>query len=345
MSLQTDIQKIYVAYFNRPADVAGLQYWTKAVESGGATLSSLTQSFAASSEYLKLYAASDAQGLVSTVYKNLFGRSPEAEGLNYWTKELQEGRASIGDIAYRALNGAVGTDLQTINNKAAAAGQFTKTLAGAGSDLAYTPEVQGKARVWLSGIDHTPTSLLSAEGSVGALIGTADPIGPGRIFSFEVGVGPGQGWGSNTGAWGEHVIQDFVIGRDKLQITDPSGNKISISTPTYYLDMGNVDFMLSAEEARKNGTLEAHASVKTLKQWDYAPLMAGETALISYNWGGTRYTHLFVDDGDPAGGGVGGNGAGTAYLHWNNDLFVDLTGLSGLRIGADGVTVAGSLFV
>ena len=82
------VQRLYVAYFNRPADPAGLQAWELQLGTTAATQAQLTTlantGFSGSAEYAALYAGQSNAQIVNNLYLNLFGRSAEAAGLLHW---------------------------------------------------------------------------------------------------------------------------------------------------------------------------------------------------------------------------------------------------------------------
>ncbi len=86
------IQKLYVAYFSRPADVAGLAYWDGVVSAANGSTAAVSAAFAASAEYKAAYAGLDAYATVDKVYLNLFGRHAEPAGLNFWGQNLLNGK-------------------------------------------------------------------------------------------------------------------------------------------------------------------------------------------------------------------------------------------------------------
>ncbi len=79
MAIEIEIQKVYIAYFNRPADSAGLEYWSQAIASGQNTIQDLTDAFSTSAEYLSVYGGASNEAVISQVYQNLFGRQPEPD--------------------------------------------------------------------------------------------------------------------------------------------------------------------------------------------------------------------------------------------------------------------------
>lgn len=71
------IQKLYVAYFNRPADTAGLNFWKSVVDAAGGDTSAVSQAFSQSREYADLFVGKSSAEAIDIVYVNLFGRHAE----------------------------------------------------------------------------------------------------------------------------------------------------------------------------------------------------------------------------------------------------------------------------
>lgn len=123
-----EVQKLYVAYFGRPADPNGLEHWTNALDANAITLADVSDSFAASQEYRDTYAGLDNRAIVNDVYENLFGRAADQTGLNYWTDLMDRGIVSIDDVVRDVSEAAVGADSTAFNGKVAAASMFTLRL-------------------------------------------------------------------------------------------------------------------------------------------------------------------------------------------------------------------------
>ncbi len=196
MTLQADIQKVYIAYFNRPADAGGLAYWEQRIAGGQASLADLTQLFSGTEEYRALYAGSSNAQVVTSIYKNLFGRNPEPQGLDFWTQGLQQGQFQIGNVAYQTLNGAQLADKATIDNKAAAAADFTAYLKSTNGDAAYAGAAIQSARAWLAAISDASTTLTAAKALIDDVVdqfsGTFKPTDPARTFTFRLGRDPNE---------------------------------------------------------------------------------------------------------------------------------------------------------
>ena len=123
-----EVQKLYVAYFGRPADPDGIEHWTDALDASAITLADVSDSFAASQEYRDTYAGLDNRAIVNEVYENLFGRAADQTGLNYWADLMDRGIISIDDVVRDVSEAAVGTDSTAFNGKVAAASMFTLRL-------------------------------------------------------------------------------------------------------------------------------------------------------------------------------------------------------------------------
>lgn len=120
------IQGIYLALFGRPADPAGLAYFNK-VTNNGSDLSKIGD-LAETAEYKSRFAGKSNDEIVNSIYKSLFGRDAEPEGLAFFSNGLKNGTFTINNIAISILDGAQGSDKTTIDGKVAAADIFTSHL-------------------------------------------------------------------------------------------------------------------------------------------------------------------------------------------------------------------------
>jgi hypothetical protein len=91
------VVRLYRAYFLRNADPSGLDHWV-AVRRKGSTLSRISNSFAASSEFTRRYGTLTNRQFVELIYQNVLGRPGEATGVAYWTKQLDTKRKSRGQV-------------------------------------------------------------------------------------------------------------------------------------------------------------------------------------------------------------------------------------------------------
>ncbi|MCG8612697.1 MAG: DUF4214 domain-containing protein [Pseudomonadales bacterium] len=134
------VQKAYIAYYGRPADYSGLNYWSSELEKNNGHLSAIFQQFGNSNESRSLYSSSTHQEQVKLIYRQLFNREPDIEGENYWVNALQSGEITIQSFALSILNGASGSDATLIDKKLEIAQLFTDTLHSYNADHIYRGE-------------------------------------------------------------------------------------------------------------------------------------------------------------------------------------------------------------
>ena len=342
MSLHQDIQKVYIAYFNRPADGNGLAFWAAQITNGGATLADIMQAFVQSAEYQETFGGKSAADTVSAVYQNLFGRSVEPEGLAYWSNALATGTANIGQFAFQVLDAAAGSDRAMIENKVAAAELLTDGISVDSLESVYsTSEGLALARAWLATIGSEPGSVEAAKSSLADLIVdlTAE-LPAAREIAMHLG------WDGNyvPGFINKEAVTDFIADHDKIRIFV---NTSSVDGWDYqFIDSGTVYYRdLTGYGDFSQGELEMAVHNVKGDRGDGHALMAGEAVVYSVLSGGTKKTFLFLDDHGDIGTGSGmDNGVGSAVWHLDSDLWVDLTGIVGLKIHANGYMIENDLF-
>ncbi|WP_313409429.1 DUF4214 domain-containing protein [Stutzerimonas kunmingensis] len=114
------VQELYIAYLGRPADKAGLDYWMAELNAEPAvlTLEDLRANFVNEQpEYANTYGGLSTAQIVAKIYENLFGREGEAEGLAYWTGEVQSGNVPVDMLLVAFLNGASEADRAVVDQK------------------------------------------------------------------------------------------------------------------------------------------------------------------------------------------------------------------------------------
>ena len=126
----TQLQELYVAYFGRPADPIGLDYW----EEKGVSQRYFASTMHAQPEFQDAYGSSNTENQVNQIYRNLFNREADASGLAYWTNPINKDVLQLAEIATHLIwaaknNSGSADDLTALNNRSSAA-------------LAYTAEVK-----------------------------------------------------------------------------------------------------------------------------------------------------------------------------------------------------------
>ncbi len=91
------VARLYSAGLGRTTEQAGFEFWMGEYTAGRQTFTSMAAFFVASTEFQNNYGALTNLGFVQQIYRNVLGREGEAEGVNFWTGQLDAGvtRASI----------------------------------------------------------------------------------------------------------------------------------------------------------------------------------------------------------------------------------------------------------
>lgn len=183
-----DIQKLYVAYFNRPADTAGLEYWNAIVTAAGGSTAAVSAAFAAAAEYKTEYANMTNAQIVDKVYMNLFGRAAEDAGKAYWADLLDKKAITIDQVVTQVAAGAKGTDSEAYENKVLAAQAFTAALDSKVEQDGYSgTAANAQAKAFLSGVT-TDASLDAAINPASLSASVAKTVAAGTVFSLAFGL-------------------------------------------------------------------------------------------------------------------------------------------------------------
>lgn len=183
------VQELYVAYFNRPADTAGLEYWTNVVEAQKGDTTAVSAAFAAETEYKSEYPATMSNAdIVNKVYLNLFGRPAEDAGKAYWADLLDKKAITIDKVVAQIADGARGTDAEAYENKVLAATSFTSALDQAYEANGYRGAAANTAaKAFISGVT-TDASLEAAIAPAALSASVAKVVAAGTPFSLNFGL-------------------------------------------------------------------------------------------------------------------------------------------------------------
>lgn len=147
------IQALYVAYFNRPADFAGLNYWETVVEAAAGSTAAVSAQFAASAEFKAEYGTKSNAQVINQVYMNLFGRAAEPDGLFYWTSGIAAGNFTVDQAVTVIAKAAGGADKIAYDSKLAVATAFTAALDTPAEQTGYSGDLaNAAAKTFLSTI-------------------------------------------------------------------------------------------------------------------------------------------------------------------------------------------------
>lgn len=178
------VQRIYLAYFGRPADPGGLDFYATQYRSANAALDvrgvidaygsnaavrALIDSFGTSQESKDLYPG-DNDVFVTAIYRNLLSREPEADGKAFWTAAINNGILTRGNAAVAIMAGAQGSDLDLINKRAQVVINFTSALNTPSRVKAYSGlAANSVVRATLSSVSAT-TDLAAFQATIESVI-------------------------------------------------------------------------------------------------------------------------------------------------------------------------------
>lgn len=296
----TAIEKLYVAYFNRPADVAGLTFWEGVVAKANGSTAAVSAEFAKSAEYKAAYAGMDEYHVVAQVYQNLFGRAPEPAGLNFWGQALINKAMTIDNVVTQIAAGAQGSDLVAYNNKVAAATAFTAALDTSAEILAYSGDkANAVAKQFISGItDDASLKAAIAEANLNAVVQSVVDNGPqpaGQTFTLT------QGMDTIVGTTGNDTINVYAFnpatggaatnlstfdsidgsaGKDTLNLTMTDANNTTIVGTVKNVEIINIDQSAMTTAANVDASVFAGATIinQMGKAGNVTGLAAGTTA-------------------------------------------------------------------
>jgi hypothetical protein len=160
------VEKLYLAYFGRAADPAGLAFWSDRLDGDAhnATLPAIEQAFGSSAEYDADYGKLGNLEKVISAYEHLFGRDPDFDGLNYWNTKLVHGELRVDQVVMEIANGARGDDLLVLNGKASVASAITAAIDQPAEWAAYTNHyAQMMVQSYLANVVDVPSIAASLD--------------------------------------------------------------------------------------------------------------------------------------------------------------------------------------
>ncbi|WP_163852346.1 tandem-95 repeat protein [Pseudooceanicola aestuarii] len=251
LSAKDAITAIYVGYFDRAPDPAGLSYWIgrynefrDGAEDGnaGMSLAQIAASFSVQDETTQEYPfftspnVANANVFISQVYLNLFNRVPDQEGLDYWVDQLQSNPENIGQLIINIISGAQDNgpgfnDRATVMNKIEVAADWATDAADAGIDsepftATTEPEAFASATNILDGVTDDAATVTAAQGETDDFIAAYQNTAPVGANTFE------------------------TVNEDGILSASASASDIDADTLTYTIEAG---------DGPSNGTVSMNA--------------------------------------------------------------------------------------
>lgn len=172
-----DLVGLYVAYFDRAPDPEGLQFWITQLDNGRA-FNTIAQDFARSTEAREIYpflstpdlVLNSSQAFITSIYANLFGRTPDQEGLDFWTLAINSGAVAPGDMVEAIMLGAQDTlvngqliqDKTIVANKIECALMWTEAVVDI-EGFQFDAEAYAASRAAIDGVGADQASVDAAK--------------------------------------------------------------------------------------------------------------------------------------------------------------------------------------
>ncbi|MDG2271417.1 MAG: DUF4214 domain-containing protein, partial [Halioglobus sp.] len=224
--MNTDaVQRLYVAYFNRPADPVSLSVYESLLPTDSVATQAELQAladeyFSPSAEYTSLYASMSNTQIVNQLYQNIFGREAEVAGLVYWAAELTAGRLTVAAIALQLSYSAQGTDADVVTNRIEAANTFTTGLDTAAEISGYSGDAAAaSARTWLATVGSDDASKDAAIAGADTAISDAVAAGTavaGSTYNLTAAVDTFTGTAGNDSFNGDDTGTDTISTADTI---------------------------------------------------------------------------------------------------------------------------------
>lgn len=263
-----DVQKIYIALYQRAGDPSGMRFWAQVLDSANGNLLSVIDPFANSVEATRLFFPNAQQGqtlyslvngsnigtVVDGIFQALFNRAPDAAGRQFYIDGFNSGRFTAGTIALTILNGAQGSDAVSIANKFQVANDISQIADGRsfsnvnfGQGQVFNATYGGDAdvalvRQYLAGVTANSTTVKTAAETQDFLATRiADPGDPIRPVTYTATItGASVTEGNGGGAANSTVA--FTVTLDKPAPT--GGLVLNVATSSSSTAVEGQDFTL-----------------------------------------------------------------------------------------------------
>lgn len=352
------VQKLYIAYFGRPADPVGLNYWAANIDAAGGNFTAAIAGFSASNESQALYASGTTTQLITSIYTALFNRAPEAAGLQYWVSLIDSGTISGARAAYQILNDAGPGDATSIANKLAAANSFTAQIDTSAEIAGYAGATSANyGRAYLAGVDATPASLANAVANVGlsdtvaiatgTKVSTSVPGGPSsQSFTLTTGADTFVGGAGNdtfvgtlTGAFANTDSIDGGTGTDTLTVTDSGNLNVTTASVT---NVETASITAGGSLALATGTWTGLTSLTTQSGSGNTSVTAASSTNVTHTQTGLAADSLVLEGGNNVKATVTGSTTGTVTIGGTTaptgEVTVSNTSAGDVAMGAIAVT-------
>jgi hypothetical protein len=255
--VMAQIEALYVSYFGRAGEAAGMNYWLAdcfTQMGNGTSLSqavlNVSASFAVSAEnapysVLAMQPLNPnnpqqialASSFIEHVYQNSFSRTADAAGLSYWLGQLFSGKVSLSSMVYAIDFAAQSADQVVLNYKLAAGSYFTSLTEGMSPSLSALVDS-------VRNVTDNPSLLLSKASSDSYSGTSQDAVTYATAFQSDIITGVRAHYNGNVVLTGDQPVsggatvallydgplQDTALGHVYLLAPQFAGETVTTST-------------------------------------------------------------------------------------------------------------------
>ena len=146
LNYQDQMQIMYLAYYGRPGDPAGVAFWAKLLEKEKGNFKQIINDFGNSPEYRDRFGHLGNTELVNNIFQQLLGRRADRGGLDFYVGKLDRGELTLASIALDVYNGVKGgNDQLTVLNKLYIARLYTFSVEAYDLDFGNAEIADAKA--------------------------------------------------------------------------------------------------------------------------------------------------------------------------------------------------------
>lgn len=262
------LQQLYIAYFGRPAEPAGFDWWVNRIDTEGLTLDQIANDFTSADEFVAAY-GDDTAALVRAAYQNALGREVESEqALQFWVDQLESGAVTPAQLMNSFFGTDDANDRAVLENRTEVAAAYSQAVRdGATYD-------QAAASALLGSVDETQASVDAALEQVGV---------PGEAFTLTAGLEDLNAANAAKETFLESALENAILAKnqnlDENSTTDDAeaavGAELTAQTATVAGDADVLDTNFGTRTASVQDSLIADA--KAAKAKDLSDAVAEAT--------------------------------------------------------------------
>lgn len=270
--MRAQVSQLYVAMFGRAPDGEGLGFWVQQLSNGQSLTSVADTMFAVSAARAYYPSFMTNSEMVTSFYTKVLGRTPDAEGLAFWTAKLNATGATPGSVINQLITAVTtyaGTDAAGVAskalfmNKATVAqtyGESNGTVAGAttilGGVTSDTASVATATALVTAGSNGAVTTVLTT--GVDTLTGTSsDDIFKASILN-----------NANTLQSGD--VLSGGAGNDSLKADIGNSQAFAISAETSGIETVAIRAQAVAVDSNNNNMTDATGVTNTATTASYS---------------------------------------------------------------------------